>query len=454
MHFKGTQTRRGIFMLAVFSCLSLVYTSSFAQKSKTIDGHPAWIMQGNIYEVNVRQYTKEGTFKAFARSLDRLKQMGVQTIWFMPINPISKVDRKGSLGSYYAVSNYTAINPEFGNLADFKQVVNQIHAKGMKVLIDWVPNHTGGDHYWLKKHPDFFVKDKNGKAAIPYGWDDTRQLDYKNMAMQDSMINAMKFWLVNTHIDGFRCDVAWNVPESFWKRCISQLRKGHDLFMLAEGDKDYLHRSGFDATYSWDMFHKMIDVAKGAAPAFALDSIKAKYDKEYPKNGLELGFTSNHDENSWNKSDFGTFPGASHAPFAVFSQTFYHSVPLVYSGQEEPVLRAIKFFDKDPMGFKNFARAKFYRTLLNLRKNDVALSSDASFAKVDAGDPKAVYAYVREKAGKKVLIILNLSAKEQTISVKDKSLHGNPYNVFMYNKEPLSDKEWKMEPWGYAIYQY
>src|SRR3569833_3125497 len=167
MHFKGTQTRRGIFMLAVLSCLSLVYTSSFAQKPKTIDGHPAWIMQGNIYEVNVRQYTKEGTFTAFARSLDRLKQMGVQTIWFMPINPISKVDRKGSLGCYYAVSNYTTINPEFGDLADFKQVVNQIHAKGMKVLIDWVPNHTGGDHYRLKKHPDFFVKDKNGNAAIP-----------------------------------------------------------------------------------------------------------------------------------------------------------------------------------------------------------------------------------------------------------------------------------------------
>lgn len=426
----------------------------YAQPPKTIDGHPAWIMQGNIYEVNVRQYTKEGTFKAFAKSLPRLKAMGVQTIWFMPINPISKVDRKGSLGSYYAVSNYTAINPEYGTLADFKQVVNQAHAMGFKVIIDWVPNHTGGDHYWLKKHPDFFVKDKNGNAAVAADWADTRQLDYKNKTMQDSMINAMKFWLVNTHIDGFRCDVAWNVPESFWTRCITQLRKGRNIFMLAEGDKDYLHRSGFDATYSWDLFHKMIDVAKGASPAFALDSIKTKYDAEYPKNGLELDFTSNHDENSWNKSDFGTFPGASHAPFAVFSQTFYHSIPLVYSGQEEPVLRAIKFFDKDPMGFKNYARAKFYKTLLTLRKNNIALSSDAAFHKVDAGDKSAIYAYTREKSGKKVLVILNLSAKEQMISVKDKSLHGTPYNVFMHNKEPLSDKEWKMEPWGYAVYTY
>ncbi|HWD89287.1 MAG TPA: alpha-amylase family glycosyl hydrolase [Mucilaginibacter sp.] len=453
MHFPE-KTRKG-FRPALLICLSVaIYSVSFAQSPKTIDGHPAWIMQGNIYEVNVRQYTPQGTFKAFSKSIDRLKAMGAQTLWFMPINPISKADRKGSLGSYYAVSNYTTINPEFGNFNDFKQLVNIIHAKGMKVIIDWVPNHTGADHYWITKHPNFYVKDKNGKPAIPYGWTDTRQLDYNNREMQDSMINAMKFWLVNTHIDGFRCDVAWNVPESFWKRCISELRKGRNLFMLAEGDKDYLHRSGFDATYSWDMFHKMINVAKGASPAFALDSIKAKYDKEYPKNGLELFFTSNHDENSWNKADYGIFPGASHAPFAVLTQTYYHSVPLIYSGQEEPVLRAIKFFDRDPITFKNYARAKFYHTLLELRKNNIALASDASFTKIDAGNKRAIYAYTREKAGKKVLVILNLSPKEQTVGIKDSSLYGNPYNVFAGKKVALSGNNWTMPAWGYAIYEY
>jgi len=451
MLFRG-KTNSGLFGLILLACLSAQL--SFAQTPKTIDGHPGWIMQGNIYEVNVRQYTPQGTFNAFAKSLDRLKAMGVQTVWFMPINPISKVDRKGSLGSYYAVSNYTTINPEFGNFNDFRQLVKTIHAKGMKVIIDWVPNHTGADHYWIKKRPNFYVKDKNGKPAIPYGWDDTRQLDYKNREMQDSMINAMKFWLVNTNIDGFRCDVAWNVPESFWTRCIAELRKGRNLFMLAEGDKDYLHRSGFDATYSWDMFHKMIDVAKGSSPAFALDSVKAKYDKEYPKNGLELFFTSNHDENSWNKADFGTFPGPAHAPFAVLTQTYFHSIPLIYSGQEEPVLRAIKFFDRDPMTFKNFGRAPFYKTLLNLRKNDIALASDASFSKVDAGDKQAVYAYTRQKAGKKVLVILNLSPKAQAIKLSDKSLYGNPYNVFAGKKITVSGTGWTMPAWGYAIYEY
>ena len=451
MNFRGT-SNRSLLMLALL--VSFILNFANAQSPKTIDGHPAWIMQGNIYEVNVRQYTPEGTFAAFAKSLDRLKAMGVQTLWFMPINPISKVDRKGTLGSYYAVSNYTAINPEYGNFNDFKQLVKTIHAKGMKVLIDWVPNHTGADHYWLQKHPDFYVKDKDGKPAIPYGWDDTRQLDYSNHEMQDSMINAMKYWLVNTNIDGFRCDVSWNVPESFWTRCISELRKGRNLFMLAEGDKDYLHRSGFDATYSWDMFHKMIDVAKGASPAYALDSIKTKYDTEYPKNGLELFFTSNHDENSWNKADFGVFPGASHAPFAVLTQTYFHSVPLIYSGQEEPVLRAIQFFEHDPMTFKNFARADFYKKLLALRKNDIALASDASFTKIDAGDKNAVYAYVRAKAGKKVLVILNLSAAEQKIQIKDRSLYGTAFDIFTGKKSLVSAKPKILPAWGYRVYAY
>ncbi len=417
--------------------------------------HPAWSLQGNIYEVNVRQYTPEGTFNAFAKHLNRLKAMGVQIVWFMPINPISQLDRKGTLGSYYAVSDYTSVNPEFGTLADWKNIVKRIHSLGMKVIIDWVPNHAGADHRWVTAHPDFFVKDSTGKPAVPFDWTDTRQLDYANMEMQDSMIAAMKYWVTATGIDGFREDVAWNVPGEFWSRCITTLKKTKPaLYFLAEGDRTYLHPSGFDATYPWEMFHKMVEVAAGERPAFALDSIKSKYDTMYPKYGQLLYFTSNHDENSWNKSDYGTFPGPIHAPFAVFSQTMDKSIPLIYSGQEEPVLRPLQFFEKDPIEFKNYSRAKFYKTLLALRKRNAALATDASFKKVKVGDENALYAYVRQKAGKKVFVILNLSDREQTISVKDKSLWGTPYNVFMYMKEPLSAKEWKIEPWGYVIYEY
>lgn len=438
-----------------------IYSYSFSQTTKTassknnnIDGHPAWIMQGNIYEVNVRQYTPEGTFTAFAKHIDRLKKMGVQTIWFMPINPISKVDRKGSLGSYYAVSDYTAINPEFGTLSDFKKVVKQIQDKGMKVIIDWVPNHTGGDNRWLTEQPGFFVKDSTGKAAVAADWSDTRQLDYKNLVMQDSMIAAMKYWLINTGIDGFRCDVAWNVPGSFWIKCIGQLKQIKNVFMLAEGDNAYLPESGFDAVYPWTMFHMMIQVAKGDRPAFALDSINNKNTSLYPANTIQMYFTSNHDENSWNKADFGVFPGAAHAPFAVFTQTMASSVPLIYSGQEEPILRPIEFFEKDPMTFNQLKRQRFYTILLDLRKRNIALSADASFKKIIVGNEKAVYAYVREKQGKKVLVILNLSATEQAITVNDKTLMGKPYNVFMGTKETLSNKKWNMEPWGYVVYEY
>lgn len=438
----------------IFSCKSKEQKPVVNDTVQTA-AHPEWIMQGNIYEVNTRQYTPEGTFNAFAKHLDRLKEMGVQTLWFMPINPISKVDRKGSLGSYYAVSDYTAINPEYGTMDDWNQLVKTIHDKGMKVLIDWVPNHTGADHPWLTTHPGFFVKDSTGKAATMFDWTDTRILDFKNTEMQDSMIAAMKYWVTNTGIDGYRVDVAWNVPGEFWKKCIPQLKElNKKLFFLAEGDKPYLMTSGFDAYYPWEMFHMMVKVAAGQRPAFALDSIKNKFDTLYPKEAIPLYFTSNHDENSWNKSDYGTFPGAVHAPFAVFTQTMAGSVPLVYSGQEEPLLRPLQFFESDSIVFGKFERAKFYKTLLNLRTNNVALAADAAFRKVKAGDDKAVYAYVREKAGKKILVILNLSKKEQSITITDKDLQGNPYNVFMGTNEPLTEKEWKIEPWGYVIYEY
>ena len=316
----------------------------------------------------LRQYTPEGTFNAFEKSLPRLKKMGVQTLWFMPINPISKVDRKGALGSYYAVSDYTAINPEYGTMDDWKALVNHAHEMGFKVIIDWVPNHTGADNYWLVKHPDFFVKDSTGKPLSPFDWSDTRQLDYNNTVMQDSMINAMKFWITNTDIDGFRCDVAWNVPDTFWKKCIPQLKAMKNIFMLAESDKASDQVDGFDATYPWPEFHTMVDIAAGKKNALSIDSIVNSTNKKFPQNALLLYFTSNHDENSWNKADYGTMPGASHAPFAVLTQTLPRSVPLIYSGQEEPFLDSISFFYKDTITFAKFARADFYSKLLHLRE--------------------------------------------------------------------------------------
>jgi glycosidase len=420
-----------------------------------IGGHPAWIMQGNIYEVNLRQYTPEGTFNAFAKHLDRLKDMGVQTLWFMPINPISIKDRKGTLGSYYAVSSYTTINPEFGTMSDWKNLVNDAHEKGFKVIIDWVPNHTGADHTWLTSHPDFYTKDKDGNPAVMMDWTDTRQLDYHNPVMEDSMIAAMKYWITSSRVDGFRVDVAWNVPASFWKKCIPQLKKvNDDIFMLAEGDKPYLHESGFDATYPWDMFHMMEKIARGERPAFGLDSVRRKLDTILAKTAIEMHFTSNHDENSWNKADYGTFTGQIHAAFAVLTQTMARSVPLIYGGQEEPLLRALKFFDKDSIVFGKFERASFYKTLLSLRKRNSALSADASFTKVDAGNRNSIYSFVREKDERKILVVLNLSNKEQIFTLNNKNLLGKARNVFTNKDEILTSQSSALGSWGYLVYEY
>lgn len=420
----------------------------------THGSHPDWIMQGNIYEVNVRQYTPEGTFKAFQKHLDRLEKMGVQTLWFMPINPISKVDRKGTLGSYYATADYKAINPEFGTMEDWKNLVNAAHDKGFKVIIDWVANHTGADHPWLTIHPDFYEKDSTGKPKSVYDWTDTRSLNFDSQQMRDSMISAMKFWIKETDIDGFRCDVAGEVPDDFWRYCIKVLKRQKDVFMLAEGEKPSLHKAGFNASYPWEMFHTMKQIAAGQKPATAIETVRLKQNATYPMGAVHMYFTSNHDENSWNKADYETMPGDVHAPFAVLTQTMQGSMPLIYSGQEEPILRKIEFFEKDPMIFGKYERASFYKTLLKLRKENPALAVDAPVQTVSVGNEDAVYAFVRSAAGKKVFVVVNLSSKEQPIEVNDANLHGNVRNVFKDDKEIMTNKQWKLAPWGYAVYEY
>src|SRR5947209_4752260 len=271
--------------------------------NSTIDGHPSWIEQGNIYEVNVRQYTKEGTFKAFEKHLQRLKNMGVQTLWFMPINPISKKDRKVALGRYYSVASYTSINPEFGNMNDWKHLVQKAHSMGFKVIMDWVPNHTGPDNYWLKNHPDFYVRDKQtGEAAMADpDWTDTRQLNFSNNEMIDSMTSAMKFWVIQSDIDGFRCDHVVEFQKPLWVKCIPELKRLKNVFLLAECNDPFAFSVGFDATYPWDAFNVLKQIAQGQQKATAIDNVLSQVNKNYPSSAIRIYFTSNHDENSWNK---------------------------------------------------------------------------------------------------------------------------------------------------------
>ena len=420
-------------------------------QSKAQQKHPSFMQQGNIYEVNIRQYTQEGTFNAFAKHLPRLKAMGVQTVWFMPIQPISKEGRKGTLGSYYAVADYTGINPEFGNLEDFKKLVNQVHALGMKAIIDYVPNHSGADNKWLTTHPDFYEKDSLGKPTYTADWSDTRELNFENVEMQDSMINSMCYWVNNTKIDGFRVDVAWGVPTSFWYKCIASLKKIRPLFFLAEADDAALHPAGFDATYTWREYNIIKDIAAGKKGIAALDSMFNMIDTSFVKGAWRLYFTSNHDENSWNKADYATMPGAIHAPFSILSQTYNRTLPLIYSGQEEPVLRPIQFFEKDPMPFSKYERASFYSTLLHLRKSNKAFGEEAKFSRLKVNDPEAVMAYERVAENDQVVVVLNLTNQTHQVQLEiDKGRNG--YKDLFTKQNVQNINQFELLPWGYKVF--
>jgi alpha-amylase len=438
------------------SCVDLDSAKKAGDNSKVkaapLPDHPVWSLQSNVYEVNLRQYSRTGSFKEFAASLPRLKEMGVEILWFMPITPISKVDRKGTLGSYYAVQNYREINPEYGNMDDWKELVKKAHELGFKVITDWVANHTGADHAWLTTHPDFFNKDSTGKAKYAFDWSDTRDLNFDNKEMRDSMVAAMKYWVIETGIDGFRCDVAGEVPTDFWQECIPELRKLKHLFMLAEADKPDIIKAGFDATYTWSVFNVFFGIYAKKATVADLSRTIDSLEKVLPAHAMRLYFTTNHDENSWNGTEYERF-GAAYKTAAVFTQTMHRSLPLIYSGQEDGNKKRLLFFEKDPIPWSGkYELADFYRTLLNLRKTNPALAADASFIKLSLGDSTAVYAYAREKMGRKVLVLLNLSPRPQALKITDARFAGMPVNVFLGKPEAINDIT--LEPWGHKVYDY
>ncbi|MEP7143471.1 MAG: alpha-amylase family glycosyl hydrolase, partial [Ferruginibacter sp.] len=267
----------------------------------------AWINNTDVYEVNLRQYTQEGTFNAFKKELPRLKEMGVSTLWFMPVTPIAEKNKKGSMGSPYACSDYTSINAEFGTLEDFQSFVKKAHDMGFRVIIDWVANHTGWDHVWTKTHPGYFKKDPaTGDFKIASGMDDIIELDYNNPDLRKAMIDAMKYWVTECDIDGYRCDLAFWVQLDFWLEARTELDKTKALFWLAESDpiENPSYYEAFDACYTWTWMHKTEDFYKNNPDIKILDAVLHQYDNTGGGSGLQLWFTSNHDENSWNGTEY------------------------------------------------------------------------------------------------------------------------------------------------------
>ena len=335
--------------------------------------HPAWSRNAVIYEVNVRQYTPEGTLVALERHLPRLKELGVDILWLMPVQPIGKKNRKGVLGSYYSIADYTAVNPEFGTAADFKSLVNSAHRQGMKVILDWVPNHSAFDHPWITQHKDYYVTRSDGtivnardNEGHDTDWTDVAELNYDNPALRRAMLADMRWWLDNTGIDGFRCDVAGGVPADFWtdaRRALSQVRP--DLFMLAEAEDPRMHPA-FDMTYGWELHHLLNDIAQGKKNTAALADYFSKDERTYGRNAYRMYFTSNHDENSWNGTEFERM-SANHLPAFVLAATAQSSMPLLYTGQEVSMKKRLRFFEKDTVDWNGPSLASFYRAMFELK---------------------------------------------------------------------------------------
>lgn len=415
-----------------------------------------WALSTNIYEVNTRQYTSEGTFRAFATHLPRLRDMGVDTIWFMPVTPVGRKNRKGTLGSYYACADYRSINPEYGTMEDFRSVVREAHALGLKVIIDWVANHTGWDHVWTTVHPEFFEKDGTGSFRPPFPeWEDTIKLDYTNQELRREMIASMRFWVEELQLDGFRCDMAHLVPLDFWRQARTELDRIKPLFWLAETEDPSYHQV-FDASYAWEFLHAMEKFWRGEIGMNGIDKVLHGYDDRFPPTALRAFFTSNHDENSHSGSEYERM-GYAALPFAVLCATWNRSIPLVYSGQELPVKdQRLMFFDKDEIRWNGMPSLHdFYRTLLGLHRTHPALrAGDPSVRlfRLDTTDNLSVFAFLRKKEEREILVLLNLSVETVSIHVKGSFLQGNYRNVFTGEQSSITaDTVFKIEPWGYRV---
>jgi len=393
--------------------------------------HVLWSRNANIYEVNVRQYTPEGTLKAFAEHLPRLQKMGVDILWLMPIQPIGMKERKGSLGSYYSISDYTAVNPEFGTLDDVKALVGQAHAAGVKVILDWVANHTAWDHPWATEHKDWYKLNANGElfpvtftnGPEPEYWTDVIALNYDNKALWDGMIAAMQFWVTETDLDGFRCDVAGLVPTPFWERARRELDAIKSMFLLAEWAEVDLHRSAFDMTYDWDLHDVFKAIAKGTANANALQSWATAPKTPFPRSAYRMLFTNNHDKNSWDGTDAELF-GAAYEAFAVLTFTL-PGMPLIYSGQESRLTKRLAFFEKYPIDWKAFEMQAFYTELLALKRNNPALSNGQYGGPLElmATGNDHVFAFRRALGSNVVTVAVNVSANRQTYRVASGATH-------------------------------
>ncbi len=454
-YLRISKYQRG-FMIAVFLvCIPLLTVAQ---------SHQEWTHNLGMYEVNIRQYTEEGTFAAFEEHLDRLEEMGVGILWLMPIHPIGEENRLGSLGSYYSVKDYRGINPEFGTPEDFERLVGEIHDRGMYVMLDWVPNHTSWDNYLTQEHPEWYMTDDDGNFVPPPGtnWSDVIQLDHSRQGLLDYMIDAMRFWVEEYHVDGFRYDAVSHVLEDDFLEDMNSALKDvkPDLFLLAEHDDTKWHDLGFDMSFGWGLYgfgHGVLKrVADGTGNAHDLHDYMTSEMNHFPSDAYRLYFTSNHDENSWEGTTNELFGDASEL-FAVLTGTI-HGMPLIYSGQEAGLDKSLAFFEKDLIPWRDHPKEEIYTTLLHLKRENRALwngEMGGAPQRVPTSNDDDVFAFTRTKEGDQVLVLYNLSDGEQTVTLEEPSGYGGQYReVFSDEVTNVTEsKTFALSKWDYRVYE-
>lgn len=426
---------------------------------KNYTHHAQWSYSAVLYEMNIRQLTPEGTLRAAEKKLDFLREMGIDAIWLMPIYPIGEQGRKGSLGSYYSIRDYKAVNSEFGTMEDFDSFVAKAHSLGMKVLLDWVANHTARDAKWLHTKPaDWYEREADGTAKVPWDWTDTAKLNYSNHDVWRGQIDAMRFWIEQHAVDGFRCDMAMLVPIEFWQQATEVLRAiKSDIFMLAEAEQQNLFDRAFDMCYAWEIHHLMCDIARGERRVWDLRNKIYANRENYPASAMRMMFTSNHDENSWSGSEFYRF-GDAREVMTALSFVWEGAMPLIYTGQEVGYDHSFAFFDRDHIPAELYQPnddTELYRRLIALKHSEAALQAGelgGRMIEIENNAKDCMMTFVREVGDSRVVAIMNLSPYTIHANYNNGIYAGEYTNALTGEKVLLPlHLEQDIEPWGYTL---
>lgn len=434
-------------------------TETYAPQPYVQVQHPEWAKDAILYQINTRQFTQDGTFKAAEAQLPRLKDLGVDILWLMPIHPIGEVNRKGTLGSPYSVKDYFGVNPEFGTEDDFRSFVDAAHEQGFHVILDWVANHSAWDNPIVEQHPDWYDRDWKGDFhPTPWtDWADIIDFDYNQPELRKYMTRALKYWVEEFNIDGYRADVAGFVPLDFWNQARSELNAIKPVFMLAEWEERDMHQHAFNATYAWKWKESAHRIAKGHSNAGDMTFYLQHHIATWPQDAYRMLYTENHDQNAW-EGTTGEIFGASYRTFQTLSFVT-EGIPLIHNGQEVGNQDALEFFEKDPIQWNGYTHpdGDFIKQLIFIRKANKALWNGSAGGRIvpivtdKAGD---ILSFVREKDGNKVVVLANLSPRYVTFNLTDGPAAGS-YTEALTNRAwtiDLADNaKLGLDPWGILV---